>query len=126
MLFSSRMMTSPSNKDGDKRSKAVWDYKSTELFVKACLDQVPKGQRIGTSFTKEGWKDIVAHFNELTRRDYDNSKLKNKYHNLKKEWRAWYNLFGKETGLGWDPTKNTFDAPDECWDNKQLVGSNDI
>jgi len=25
-----------------------------------------------------------------------------------------YKLFGKETGLGWDNAKNTFDASDEC------------
>jgi hypothetical protein len=40
---------------------------------------------------------------------------------MKKEWRVWYNLFGKVTGLGWDNEKNTFDAPNEWWENKQLV-----
>lgn len=93
-------MVNPSTNDGDKKSKAVWDHKSTEYFVQVCLDQVAKGERIGTSFTKKGWKDIVSQFNELSGRKYDKTKLKNRYDSLRKDWRAWYNLFGKETGLG--------------------------
>ncbi|XLR43458.1 hypothetical protein S83_028118, partial [Arachis hypogaea] len=40
--------------------------------------------------------------------------------NLKKKWLAWYKLFGKETGLRWDYTKHTVDAPNEWWERKQL------
>jgi hypothetical protein len=30
-------------------------------------------------------------------------------------------LFGKETGLGWDPVNNTVQAPDDWWERKQMV-----
>lgn len=111
----------PSTNDEVQRSKASWgDLKATENFIKACLDQVTKGERIGTSFTKKGWKGIVSQFNALTGRNYDKAKLKNRYDSLRKEWRVWYNLFGKVTGLGWNSEKNTVDAPNEWWENKVL------
>ncbi|XLT50652.1 hypothetical protein HN873_043256 [Arachis hypogaea] len=78
------------------KTKAAWNMETTKQFIQACLDQVAKQQRNGTTLTKKKWD------------------------NLKKEWSAWYKLFGKETGLGWDYTKHTVDAPNEWWERKQL------
>ncbi|XP_039686372.1 L10-interacting MYB domain-containing protein [Medicago truncatula] len=104
-----------------KKVSADWsDLKVNEIFIQTCLDQVVKNERVGTSFTKKGWKNIVCQFHESTGRDYDKIQLKNRYDALKKEWRVWFNLFGKVTGMGWDNERNTFDAPDEWWENKQL------
>jgi hypothetical protein len=111
----------PSTKDGVQKTKAFWDHRSTENFVKACLDQLSKGERVGTSFTEKGWNNIVSRFHELTGRKYEKVQLKNRYDSLRKDWRAWYNLFGKETGLGWDPVNNTVQAPDDWWERKQMV-----
>ncbi|KEH17807.1 putative Myb/SANT-like domain-containing protein [Medicago truncatula] len=111
----------PSSNDKVQRSKASWtDLKVNEIFIQTCLDQVIKGERIGTSFTKKGWKNIVCQFHESTGRDYDKNQLKNRYDTLKMEWRVWFDLFGKVTGMGWNNERNTFDAPDEWWENKQL------
>ncbi|XP_045828372.1 L10-interacting MYB domain-containing protein-like [Trifolium pratense] len=108
-------------------SKACWkDPIATEHFLKACFDQVTKGERIGTSFTKKGWKDIVSQFNALTGRKYDKLKLKNRYDNLRKEWRVRDKLFGKVTRLGWNSEKNTVDAPDAWWENKVLICENPL
>ncbi|KAH1122680.1 hypothetical protein J1N35_005840 [Gossypium stocksii] len=32
---------------------------------------------------------------------------------LKKEWKSWKKLKGKDTGLGWNPMKGTIDASDD-------------
>jgi len=112
---------SSSHNDGGQKTKAIWDYKSTENFVKACLEQVSKGERVGTSFSKKGWTNIRVRFHNLTGLKYEKAQLKNRYDSLRKDWRAWYNLFGRETGLGWDPVNNTVVAPDEWWETKQLV-----
>jgi hypothetical protein len=85
------------------------------------LDQLSKGERVGTSFTKKGWNNIVSRFHELTGRKYEKVQLKNRYDSLRKDWQEWYNLFGKETGLGWDPVNNTVQAPDDWWERKQMV-----
>lgn len=48
------------------------------------------------------------------------------YDSLRKEWKVWYNLFGKVTGLGWNFEKNTVDASDEWWEKKELVCESQI
>ncbi|XP_057429620.1 L10-interacting MYB domain-containing protein-like isoform X2 [Lotus japonicus] len=101
-------------------SKATWDFQATKLYVKLCLAEHHKGERLGSSFTKKGWISILTKFNASTGRNYDKPKLKNKWDNFRREWQAWYKLFEKETGLGWDKAKNTVDAPDEWWEKKQL------
>jgi len=48
---------------GTEKGKATWDVKATECFIMSCLEQVVKGERLGTSFTKKGWIGIVSKFN---------------------------------------------------------------
>jgi hypothetical protein len=77
----------PSSNDEAQRAKASWsDLKVNERFIEACLDQVVKGERIATTFTKNGWKNIVFQFKESTGRNYDKIKLKNRLDTMKKEW----------------------------------------
>jgi len=56
--------------------------------VKSCLEQVSKGERVGTSFTKKGWKNIMARFHNLTGLKYEKAQLKNMYDSLRKDRRA--------------------------------------
>ncbi|XP_020575945.1 L10-interacting MYB domain-containing protein-like [Phalaenopsis equestris] len=42
-------------------------------------------------------------------------KLKNKWDQLKNDWKLWKELKRGSTGLGWDPVKRTIDAPEESW-----------
>ncbi|KEH22220.1 Myb/SANT-like DNA-binding domain protein [Medicago truncatula] len=73
--------------NNNKKVYADWsDLKVNEIFIQTCLDQVVKNERVGTSFTKKGWKNIVCQFHESTGRDYDKIQLKNMYDALKKEW----------------------------------------
>ncbi|XP_020571505.1 uncharacterized protein LOC110018511 [Phalaenopsis equestris] len=48
-------------------------------------------------------------------------KLKNKWDQLKKDWKLWKELKRGSTGLGWDPVKRTIDAPEEWWAEKLAV-----
>ncbi|KEH29572.1 hypothetical protein MTR_4g045750 [Medicago truncatula] len=51
----------PSTNNEGQSSKAIWrDLKATEYFINACLDQVTKGQRVGTCFTKKEWQDQLT------------------------------------------------------------------
>ncbi|XP_020586264.1 L10-interacting MYB domain-containing protein-like [Phalaenopsis equestris] len=80
------------------------------------------GNRPTTYFNKEGWLKIGKRFKELTGRDYDQLTFKNKWDQLKKEWKIWKELKRGSTGLGWDPIKSpiksTIDAPAEWWAEK--------
>ncbi|KAH9688209.1 DDE Tnp4 domain-containing protein [Citrus sinensis] len=51
-------------------------------------------------------------------RDYEQKQLKNKWDILKKDWQLWTNLLRNETGLGWDPVKQTITGSDEWWERK--------
>ncbi|XP_006573942.1 uncharacterized protein LOC114406435 [Glycine soja] len=42
-----------------EKEKGSWDLKATEGFIIACLEQVSKGEQLGTSFTKNGWNGIA-------------------------------------------------------------------
>ncbi|KAL2976221.1 hypothetical protein AAZX31_14G205700 [Glycine max] len=68
-----------------------------KLLLKLCLEQITKGECLGSSFTKVGRKGIQSKFTQLTGRTYNKAQLKNKYDNLRKDWCVWYKLFGKET-----------------------------
>ena len=83
-----------------QKPKAIWDLETTKLFIQACLDQIYKNERNGTTLTKKGQKIVISQFNERSGRQYDKGQLKNKWDNLKKEWAVWHKLFSKETGLG--------------------------
>ncbi|RZC28575.1 hypothetical protein D0Y65_000519 [Glycine soja] len=38
------------------KEKATWDPKANEAFIEACLEQITKGEHLGSSFTKVRWK----------------------------------------------------------------------
>ncbi|KAL6130599.1 hypothetical protein ACLB2K_068978 [Fragaria x ananassa] len=110
-------MTNLENGQGGSKT-ATWNPQSVAIFCDLCIKEVGKGQRPGTHFSKEGWSSLVANFHAETGNNYDKSQLKNKWDLLKKEWKIWKDLIGKDTGLGWNPTKNTVDASEEWWKNK--------
>ncbi|KAL6282524.1 hypothetical protein ACE6H2_013453 [Prunus campanulata] len=107
-----------SREEKEKQEKAKWDDKGTEVFIKICVAETLGGNRPSSHFNKVGWKNIIKKFNDITKRNYDYRQLKNKWTGLKKEWQLWTSLVAKETGLGWDPVKQTIKATDEWWDKK--------
>ncbi|XP_068323116.1 L10-interacting MYB domain-containing protein-like [Pyrus communis] len=72
----------------------------------------------GGHLNRIGWKSVIKKFNDLTQRSHVHKQLKNKWTTLEKEWQLWTSLVGKETGLGWDPVKQTIIANDEWWQKK--------
>ena len=102
------------------KAKACWDINSTMLFIDLCLEQVKKGKRKGTSFKKDGWKDIGKGFTELSGKKYEKSQFKNKYNSMRKDWTTWQKLL-HETGVGWDIENDTIAATDDWWEKKIAV-----
>ncbi|XP_038974808.1 L10-interacting MYB domain-containing protein-like [Phoenix dactylifera] len=114
---SQHTLAGPSTQD-EKKRKAIWNEKLIEEFIDICIGEVEAGNRPGTHFNRLGWANIIKKFNEKTGNQYDYKKFKNKWDNLKANWSIWMKLVGKETGLGWDPVRNTIDAPDAWWEKK--------
>jgi hypothetical protein len=66
--------------------------------------------------TKILWKSL----REKTGLDYNKLQFKNKWDKMRKEYANWKRLT-KETGLGWDPVKKTYTAPDSWWKKENKV-----
>ncbi|KAG8379760.1 hypothetical protein BUALT_Bualt07G0122900 [Buddleja alternifolia] len=54
----------------------------------------------------------------MTGRNYAYKQFRNHWNTMKKDWLLFKKLMHQETGIGWDPIKNTIDASDEWWDRK--------
>ncbi|KAM5568201.1 hypothetical protein ABKV19_015989 [Rosa sericea] len=103
------------------QAKAVWNDFNVSKFCDLCIKLVDAGRRPNTHFDREGWESLVVNFSKETGNNYDKTQLKNKWDSLKIEWKLWKELVGKETGLGWNPSKGTVDAPAEWWHSKIQV-----
>nr|KJB10594.1 hypothetical protein B456_001G209600 [Gossypium raimondii] len=56
-----------------------------------------KGNRPGTHFTKDGWLKIMINVEKETCMAYSQRQLKNRWDALKKEWKAWKKIKGRDT-----------------------------
>ncbi|MFQ6660035.1 hypothetical protein Gotur_028689 [Gossypium turneri] len=86
------MSTSAVEVSGEK-VKAMWDKRLTEIFCDICIEEILKGNRPSTHFTKDRWLKIMTNFEKETRK-------------------------GEDTGLGWNPIKRTVDASDDWWESR--------
>ncbi|XP_020686288.1 L10-interacting MYB domain-containing protein-like [Dendrobium catenatum] len=111
-------------KPKDGGPSATWEKDVKIIFCDLCLREIELGNRPTTHFNKEGWTNLIKNFYDKTGREYDKVQLKNKWDQLKKDWKLWKELKRGSTGLGWDPRKKTIDAPDEWWKEKLEVVPN--
>ncbi|PKU62948.1 hypothetical protein MA16_Dca028096 [Dendrobium catenatum] len=95
----------------------TWDFDSTLLYCDICVGEIELDNRPTTHFN-EGWTNIMKKFHSRTGRSYDLTQLKNKWNQLKKDWKLWKDLLCGETGLGWNPIKRIIDASNEWWNDK--------
>ncbi|XP_040937358.1 L10-interacting MYB domain-containing protein [Gossypium hirsutum] len=63
----------------------------------------------------------MTNFEKEMGKAFSQRQLKNWWDALKKEWKAWKKLKGKDTSLGWNPIKRTIDAPDDWWESRLKV-----
>ncbi|XP_038699732.1 L10-interacting MYB domain-containing protein-like [Tripterygium wilfordii] len=107
--------------EAPQTEKANWEQALTAIFLEICVERVKAGDRPNTHFTRDGWKKIISSFFDKTGKLYDQPQFKNKWNNLKKDWRVWEKLVIGETGLGWDNTRETVVADNEWWEPRQKV-----
>ncbi|XP_057981728.1 L10-interacting MYB domain-containing protein [Malania oleifera] len=96
--------------------KANWTPAFHKIFVDLCLEQTLKGNKPGTHFTKEGWRNIADTFCKRSGLRYDKKQLKNHWDVTKEQWKVWCKLVGTSS-MKWDPNTQTFGASEEDWTN---------
>ena len=118
---STSKIVSKNNEASKGQSSARWDSFLSLKFIELCEDEIGKGNRPNSHFNVNGWKNLVRRFNEVTGRSYVYKQLRNHWDSMKKEWILFRKLMHQETGVGWNPTKNSLDASDEWWERKIKV-----
>ncbi|MBA0640428.1 hypothetical protein Gotur_024985 [Gossypium turneri] len=51
---------------------------------------------------------------------YSQRQPKNRWDALKKEWKAWKKIKGRDTSLRWNPIKITINASNDWWETKKF------
>ncbi|PAN13311.1 hypothetical protein PAHAL_2G327700 [Panicum hallii] len=99
---------------------ADWNEENTRLLCELFAEQVRAHNRSGTHLNRTGYKNVMEKFKEMTELDYSKLQFKNKWDKMRKEYGNWKRL-SRETGLGWDPVKKTYTAPDAWWKKENKV-----
>ncbi|XP_024020200.1 uncharacterized protein LOC112091263 isoform X2 [Morus notabilis] len=120
------------------RSRTTWTPAMERYFIDLMLDQVHRGNRMGHTFNKQAWNDMLVMFNSSFRSPYDVNVLKSHYTSLWKQFSDVKNLLD-QNGFSWDSTRKMVVAERCVWDgytkahpdaqyyrNKALLNFNDL
>lgn len=79
------------------KPKIVWDNETMMTFITLCLNELKKGNRPGSHFNKVGWANLEKNMKQETGRAFDRKQLKNKWDNMKKDWKLYDRLVRLES-----------------------------
>ncbi|XP_052201691.1 L10-interacting MYB domain-containing protein-like [Diospyros lotus] len=82
------------------RYSAKWDDQAHLQFIELVKQEIQKGNRPGSFINKDGWRNLVKSFNELSRKCYDNKQLKNHWDSRKKELTLFKQMMRGESATG--------------------------
>ncbi|KAF4357130.1 hypothetical protein F8388_002335 [Cannabis sativa] len=99
----------------DNSEASVWPEKYEEIFIELMEEEVLKGNRNTTTFTKQSWKRIKEELYAQAKRSYTDTQLRNKYNLLRQKHKDFKSLL-KETSIGFSVVTGQVTAPDEVWD----------
>ncbi|KAK4281745.1 hypothetical protein QN277_013202 [Acacia crassicarpa] len=107
--------SSPSRGDGQtSHTKIDWSPVMDQFFVELMWDQVRKGNKIGRTFKKKSWADMIDAFNDRFECHYGKVVLKNRFNVLRRHYFSIKVLLGKE-GFSWDKKQQKVVADDQAW-----------
>uniref|UniRef100_A0A5B6YGW0 Myb/SANT-like domain-containing protein n=1 Tax=Davidia involucrata TaxID=16924 RepID=A0A5B6YGW0_DAVIN len=120
------------------RSRTYWTPTMEHYFIDLLLDHMHRGNRIGHTFNKQAWTDMVTVFNAKFGSQYDKDVLKSRYTSLWKQFNDIKNLLD-QSGFSWDDAQQMVVADDYVWDayikaypdaqyyrNKAVMNFNDL
>ncbi|GLT76089.1 hypothetical protein SLA2020_477700 [Shorea laevis] len=96
------------------RTRTYWTPTMERYFIDLMLEQMHRGNRMGHTFNKQAWTDMLAVFNAKFGSQYDKDVLKSRYTNLWKQFNDVKNLLG-QTGFSWDEARQMVLADDYVW-----------
>ena len=94
---------------------------NVRYFIDICKGEIEAGNRPSGMFTRNGWKNLRAKYEEKTGLEQTKKQLKNKLDNMKKKYNWFMELKNSATDLGWNEAKQTVDCSKEWWDEHLAV-----
>ncbi|XP_062075159.1 L10-interacting MYB domain-containing protein-like [Humulus lupulus] len=94
---------------------SIWTQRHEEIFIELMEEEVLKGNKNTTTFTKQSWKYIKEELCARAKRNYSDMQLRNKYNQLKQKHKDFKSLL-KETGMGYNAVTGEVSATDEVCD----------
>lgn len=98
------------------RTRTYWTQTMERYFIDLMLEQMHRGNRMGHTFNKQAWTDMLAVFNAKFGSQYDKDVLKSRYTNLWKQFNDVKNLLG-QSGFSWDESRQMVVADDYVWND---------
>ncbi|EXB76106.1 hypothetical protein L484_006540 [Morus notabilis] len=99
-----------------RKAKVVWAPPLHKAFIDLSLEETLRGNKPGTHFTKQGWKNILGSFHKRTGLRFERLQLKNHWDNTKEQWKIWNKLVCTSC-MKWDSSTKVFGANEEVWKN---------
>lgn len=98
------------------RSRTYWTPTMERYFIDLMLEQLHRGNRMGHTFNKQAWTDMLTMFNAKFGSQYDKDVLKSRYTNLWKQFNEVNNLL-HQSGFSWDESRQMVVADDFAWNS---------
>lgn len=98
------------------RLRTNWTPAMERYFIDLMLDQVHRGNRMGHTFNKQAWNDMLMMFHAKFGSPCDINILKSRYTNLWKQFNDIRNLLDNE-GFSWDNARQMVIAENNIWDS---------
>ncbi|WCJ43189.1 L10-interacting MYB domain-containing protein [Euphorbia peplus] len=92
-----------------------WTPVMERYFIDLMLDQMHRGNRMGHTFNKQAWTDMLTVFNAKFGTKYDRDIFKTRYTNLWKQYNDVKNILD-QNGFSWDDARKMVIADDGVWD----------
>jgi hypothetical protein len=96
-------------------SLADWCDENTMIVCDIFDDEVLKGNRSSTHLSKTSYKNVIERFKDRTGIDYTRKQFKNKWDKCKQDYDIRKRLTTKDTGIGWDESKNNIVMTEAWW-----------
>ena len=100
---------------GSERLRTYWMPTMERYFIDLMLDQMHRGNRVGHTFTKQAWADMLVLFSAKFGSPHDKDLLKNRYSTLWKQYNDVKNLL-EQSGFSWNDSQQVIVADDYVWD----------
>jgi hypothetical protein len=97
-----------------------WKTPDDTCLIDIMKEHSVKGDKEGTGFSKQAWKEILVEFNTKRGLFLELQQIKNRH----KYYRSCYRMISrlmKITGFGWNDTDKVITASKEAWDAMILV-----